>query len=406
MQTSAHERLPYIDTDSPEYVLDPAGALRRAGVTDGIARGPHGVEVFGYEQVRSLLTDKRMRPPSAAYFQGRGATAPILEFINDGLLLMMDPARHERVRKVLVKGFKPHTIEASRTMMAGFAAQLLDGMRDRHRMNFVADFSHHYSIGVISRFIGVEPQDIPIFEHATVELRVLAENPMTPHVHKLEAALADLRAYTEKLVASRRRERRTDLISDLIEAQESEGSLTEIELIWAVANVLLAGHDTTRFQLASCVRALIDADEWETVAREPTLAPAAIDEGMRLWPVTTRVVRLATQPIEICGEAFATHEPVSLSFHAAARDPSIFGDANRMNLARGEQWDIGFGRGAHYCLGHAVAHAEMCEALKVLTRRLTQVRFDGDVVMTPSSAAFMRGPESVPLEFSWRGAGR
>jgi cytochrome P450 len=219
MPVSNHEHLPYVDTDSAAYIDDPFAALTAAGATRGIARGPHGVEIFFYDQVKALLDHKQLRPTSADFFKGQGATLPILEFINDGLLLMMEPKRHLAVRKVLVKGFKPRTIEANRTMMAEFAHQLLDDIQGRNTMDFVGDFSHHYSIGVISRFIGVEPEDVPLFEHATVELRVLAENPMEPFVPRLEKALAELRAYAEKLVAARRKEKRSDLISDLIEAQ-------------------------------------------------------------------------------------------------------------------------------------------------------------------------------------------
>ncbi|SNQ46567.1 Biotin biosynthesis cytochrome P450 [Frankia canadensis] len=400
----SHETLPFVDTDSAAFMRDPAGASAEAGAVRGIARGPHGVEVFAYDQVRALLTDKRLRPPSAAYFQGRGATAPILEFINDGLLLMMDPARHEKLRKILVKGFRPRTIDLTRPMMAAFAEELVSGFSDRRTIDFVADFSHHYSIGVIARYIGVEPADVPIFDSATVELRVLAENPMTPHVSRLEKALAELRVYTRGLVAARRENPRPDLISDLIEAQELEGRMTETELIWAVVNVLLAGHDTTRYQLASCVRALVEAGAWERVAADPGLIPFAVDEGMRLWPVTTRVVRLVTEPMEICGEAFDVHEPVALSFQAAGRDPAVFAEPNGLNLGREPGWDIGFGRGAHYCLGHAVARTEMCEALAVLTRRLTDVELADEIVMPPDSAAFMRGPASLPLAYAVRPA--
>jgi cytochrome P450 family 103 len=402
MLSTDHGQLAYVDTDSANFARDPGGTLRDAGVKGGIARGPHGVEVFGYTKVRELLADKRLRPPSAEYYQGRGATEPVLEFIRDGLLLMMDSARHEKIRRVMVKGFKPQTIEASRPMMAAFAGELLDRLEQRERMEFVADFSHRYSIGVIARYIGVAAQDIPVFEHATVELRVLAENPMTPHVHKLERALADLRVYTERLVEARRRDPQMDLISDLVDAQRSEGGMTETELVWAVANVLLAGHDTTRFQLASCVRALLEADAWEDVARDPELIPSAVDEGMRLWPVTGRVVRLTTKPVDINGEHFAPGEPVVLSFHAAGRDPEMYDHPNDMDLHREVRWDIGFGRGPHHCLGHAVARVEMSEALKVLTQRLTDVRFDGEVSMPPGTAAFMRGPEQMPLRYRWR----
>lgn len=398
---NTHGQLPFVNTDDTRYINDPFNTIKEAGAAQGVARGPHGIEVFNYEDVWLLMNDARLRPTGADFFEGQGATPPVLEFVNDGLLNMMEPARHAKVRRVLVKGFKPSTIDAKLKMMSNLANELLDRMRVGDSMDFISDFSHHYSIGVISRFIGVEPEDIKHFEHATVELRAFAEVPMAPHMDKLEKALADLQAYTERLLAARRSNRRTDLISDLIEAQRSEAGLTEVELIWAVANVLMAGHDTTRFQLASCVRAVLESDAWETIAKNSDLVPAAINEGMRLWPVTTRLRRIVVEPVEICGETFLPNEVVNLSLHAAARDPSVFPDPNHLSLHRENRWDIGFGRGTHYCLGHAVAHAEMCEALKVLLSRMTNVQLER-LVMPPDSTAFMRGPEALMLRFDWR----
>lgn len=169
-------------------------------------------------------------------------------------------------------------------------------------------------------------------------------------------------------------------------------------MIWAVVNVLLAGHDTTRFQLASCVRSILEANVWDSLAAEPSLIPKAIDEGMRLWPVTTRLRRVAIEPVEICGETFAPGEAVSLCFHGAGRDPQVFANPNTLDLHREKTWDIGFGYGPHYCMGHAVAHTEMCEALNALVKRLGSVQLK-KVVMPGHTSAFMRGPEQLDIAF-------
>jgi cytochrome P450 len=87
---------------------------------------------------------------------------------------------------------------------------------------------------------------------------------------------------------------------------------------------------------------------------------------------------------------------------AAGRDPRAFVEPDRFRLDRGEKaWDIGFGRGTHYCLGHAVAEAEMVEAITLLTSRLKDVAIDGEVHFAPAGSR-MWGPEVLPLRFRLR----
>ncbi|HEY3658394.1 MAG TPA: hypothetical protein VGL34_25780 [Steroidobacteraceae bacterium] len=65
-----------------------------------------------------------------------------------------------------------------------------------------------------------------------------------------------------------------------------------------IAGILLAGHDTTRCQLAACVRAAIEGNVWERLGGDPRLLPAHVNEAMRLYPAVPRQVKILFEDME------------------------------------------------------------------------------------------------------------
>jgi cytochrome P450 len=403
-----HENVPFIDTQIQAFYDHPnsliGGAPGNRGARRVLARNGMGVEIYAYDIVRECFrdNDKRLRPRTKEYFARRGASPLVLEYVSSGSVSFLDTDKHQRVRPILVKGFTPRRIENFRTVIRRLADDQVDrilGMGGQ--CNFVADYSHHFTIQSIARFIGVPPEDVPVFEKATVEFRLLGQVPLAPGLPRLEAAFTQVADYGKSLIARRRARREEDFVSDLIDAQEAGDKLSERELMWSMVNLLNAGHDTTRFQLGSCVRALVEAGAWETVAAHPELIPEAINESMRLYPATPRQVRVALEDLEIAGEPFQRDDVVILNLSGAGRDPDFFPDPDRFDLARqAPKYDLGFGYGAHYCLGNALAKAEMTEALTVLTQRLRDVEFTGPVEVKPTGV--ICGPEVVPIRFKAR----
>jgi len=76
----------------------------------------------------------------------------------------------------------------------------------------------------------------------------------------------------------------------------------------------------------------------------------------------------------------------------------VFTEPERFRLYRpAPVYDIGFGYGRHFCVGHALSRTEMEQALLVLTRRLKNVRFDGAQELRPSGV--IAGFERMPAVF-------
>ncbi len=58
-----------------------------------------------------------------------------------------------------------------------------------------------------------------------------------------------------------------------------------------------------------------------------------------------------------------------------------------------------FGSGIHFCLGAALARAELAEALPLLARRMPNMTVDGSIEWKPPTVGIW-GPARLPLRFS------
>ena len=84
--------------------------------------------------------------------------------------------------------------------------------------------------------------------------------------------------------------------------------------------------------------------------------------------------RTATEDVEICGFPVARREKIAALLGAAARDPKVFDDPDRLDIGRTPNAHLGFGLGIHYCVGAPLARVEIAAALTALTNRLPGLR--------------------------------
>lgn len=391
--------LPQLDVESSVFARDPYSVLRELLARSPLAESVRGVEVLSYAAVSALLPDERLTP-GHGHAAPAGPTERIAAFRTDGLLLEMKGERHRRVRRVFGRAFALKRIDQRLDVMRRAANRLVDGFVDRGECDFVGDFTHRYSIFVICSLLGVDSEDIQHFDRATTELRLMANLSMEGSIARIDAALDTLWTYTSELVARRVAAPRDDFISVIIEAQRTEGNLTEAELVWGIANLLFAGHDTTRNQLALCLEALTErADGWRRLQDGADDLVAVIHESLRYRPVVQSLSRFVEEDIEVEGVHIPAGTNVVLNMMAASRDPSRFERPDQFDPSRPlDAYGIAFGGWLHHCLGHALAKAEMTEALQVLRTRLSDVRVSGKLERHPYSSK-LGGVHALPIRF-------
>lgn len=123
----------------------------------------------------------------------------------------------------------------------------------------------------------------------------------------------------------------------------------------------------------------------------------AIVEAMRIYPATPRQVRVVQEETVYDDVELRPGDVVMINMTATGRGPAVFSRPDVPDLERTENYDLGFGFGQRYCLGFAVAKAEMEVALEVLPRRLTDLALDGEPTIDPRGV--IAGIDSMPITY-------
>ena len=123
--------------------------------------------------------------------------------------------------------------------------------------------------------------------------------------------------------------------------------------------IATAGHDTTSSAIAGGLHALIEhPDQLERLLDDPELIPTAVEEMIRWVSPVKQFMRTATEDAVVHGVAIPAGDAVLLSYPSANRDEDVFDQPDAFDVSRDPNRHIGFGFGAHYCLGTHLARLE------------------------------------------------
>jgi cytochrome P450 len=219
------------------------------------------------------------------------------------------------------------------------------------------------------------------------------------HQPEILKAWGELDDYVSAMVADRRTSPTDDLITELIRAEDDGDHLNMDELRMLAGGILMAGTDTTRNQVAAAVDVLCDhPDQWQLLADHPELTMKAVEELMRFYPVALGAMRMTTEDVEYEGVVIPAGTFVTVNTASANRDAAVYDDPDRLDITReGAAPMQTFGAGAHYCLGANLARREIAEALRVMARRMRNLRRAGPAPWKPMVG--ICGPAALPVEF-------
>lgn len=388
---------PFIDTLSPAYDADIHAAHRAARERSWYATTPAGIIVLGHEPVRAVLHDRRWRELGAAALQMAGITrGPLWDWFGQ-ILSNKEGEEHARLRRLVSQAFTPRSAERLRPVMRATAHEFVDRFAAAGRCEFVSAFAAPYPVRVIGALLGVPPGDFARFHAWSTDLSLAFGSRITEELPRIEVALGALSEYVDGLLAERRRSPGDDLISGLIAVREQSDRLSADELRAMITVLIFGGQDTTQCQLACAVATFIaHPEQWAMLAADPGLAASATEEILRYEPAGSGSPRIAGEDLVLAGLELKAGTIALPSSPAANRDPAVYPDPDRFDITRrSAEPHLTFGGGVHYCLGAALARAELQEALPILAQRLPGLRADGPA--TWRTGALIRGPEQLPI---------
>jgi cytochrome P450 len=141
-------------------------------------------------------------------------------------------------------------------------------------------------------------------------------------------------------------------------------------------------------------------DQAELLRHDADLGRPAVEEVLRYAPPFRSTRRKALEPITIAGLSLEPGQAVLLSRQAANRDPARFPDPHRFDIRRGDANHASFGHGPHFCLGQALARANLAEAVPAFVRRCR----DLELITEPARLPFDPVEKFDALKVRYRGS--
>jgi cytochrome P450 len=288
-------------------------------------------------------------------------------------MLDLDAADHTRLRSLVHLAFTPRLIGQMQDRVHGLAHELIDRVQARGQMDLVHDFALQVPMTIISEMLGIDERDRANF-HRWSSAAVSISTPLDGLL--AIPSLYQFVAFLRRLIREHRLEPRDDLTSALLKAEAEGSSLSEDELIAMVTILLIAGHETTVGLIGNGALALLEnPDQLERLRTQPDLMKSAVEELTRFTaPVLMATERYARENLSIAGVEIPKGELVLAALGSANHDETQFEHPESLVLNRQNNKHLGFGQGAHYCVGAPLARLETSIAFQVLLERLPNLR--------------------------------
>ncbi|MFG1606833.1 cytochrome P450 [Actinoplanes sp. NPDC049265] len=366
-----------IDFSDPAFIRDPYPALRQLpplSWDEGTGRWL----AARHATAGAVLRDRRL----GRLWQDR-APAEVYEpfnLLHRNQMMENEPPAHTRLRSIVASAFARGHVARLRPAVAATAAALLSGLGPE--FDLLADVAEPLAVTVIAELLGVPATDRHHLRPWSAAIVRMYEVTRTPEVEAAAlTACREFAAYLRDLAARRASEPGDDLISHLAAVPE----LTADELVASAILLLNAGHEASVNAFGGGVVALLrHPAELARLRADRALLPTAAEEMIRYDPPLHMFIRTAAAEVRLGDVTIPPGGEVAALLGAANRDPAVFTDPDRFDVARDPNPHLGFGAGLHFCLGAPLARIELQAGLSALLDHAPRLALAAEPVQRPT----------------------
>ncbi len=409
-------RLAELDPFAPEVVENPFPffeALRRERPVYRLEGAGYWL-IARYADVRAAALDVESFSSNLVAIVMEGVTeGPQIVDLTAGaprpadVLALADPPVHTRQRKLVNKAFSMRRTAKLEPMIRAMAVELMDGIQGESQVEWMSRVAIPLPLRLILRLTGFPQEDAARIKRWADDGVALLAGLQTPETLAERAkSVAELIVYLAEAVEAAKRSKGEGLLADLVRATQGEEEvLSEEEVVSVMVQVLSAGQETTGSLIGSAAM-LLARDPWlqEVLRTTPTMIPAFIEEAVRLESPFYGHFRQVTREVEIGGVTLPQGARAMLLWSSANRDPAQFERPDQVDLNRpSPKSHLGFGVGAHMCIGAELARLEARVAIEELLGQTRSIRLaEPKAPLRHTPSLFIRCLESLPLEIDWR----
>lgn len=350
------------DPSDPEYREDPYPALARLRAEEPVHRSEMlgGWVLTRHADCHAVLTDGAtfrsdfLSQEGERWDEARRRSALFLDGI-PALSAMAEPDHH-RMREAVQSAFSARALQRLRPAIQSSVDALLDAARADEPFEVMGGLAYPLPRLVILEALGVAQADRDSFmRNASLIARGIFGSGDAGEAAQALEARAWMHDYLARQSSGGGDVDGAGALARMIEAHR-EGALSDAETVALMVDVALAGNDPTACLVGNGLLALLrHPDTLDALRAEPVLVPGAVEELLRYDSPLHALMRIVDHDVEVGGTLMRTGDVVYLMVGAANRDPAQFEEPDRLDIRRPHARHLGFGGGAHHCLGAPLA---------------------------------------------------
>ncbi|WP_018636407.1 cytochrome P450 [Parafrankia elaeagni] len=345
--------------------------------------------VTGFDEGRYVWQNPDLfaAQPSVSVPHGLGNSRPLLP-------LEVDPPLHTKHRMLLAPVFAPNRMNALEPKIRQICDELIDAFIDRKECELVSELAQPLPTKIFVDLLGLPREEATRFQSWNYQILHSQHTDSTGGVRA--KAGAEVRARLAEIRDERRRNRRDDIMSVLIDSEIDGEKLDDEEILDHAFLLFLAGLDTVQGVIGFQYLFLSQHPEHrDRLVREPEIIGRAVEELLR-WDGAVIAGRNLTRDVSYAGVSMKKGHPIIVVNRALDRDPRVYTDPETVDFDRDPKGTMAFGAGPHRCAGSHLARLELRIVHEHMHRRIPTYRLKpGHVVRTRGGN--VAGVDTLPL---------
>jgi cytochrome P450 len=341
---------------------------------------------YTFDAVKAVFTDNQT-------FSTRCYEA-IVRPLQGPTILELDEPEHQVYRKLHEYAFaRPSMRRWEAELVVPLVERTVARLQENKRADLVAEVFMPIPVRVIAALLGLPAADVGEFHRLGIDLLGFRAD-----MDRALQASAQLREYFVGILADRRREPRDDMVSVLAEAEVGGVRLSDEQVYGFLRNLLPAGAETTSRSTANLAFGLLShPDQLDALRADRGLLPQAIEEGIRWETPLLNFMRETTCDTELGGVQIPAGSTMAVNLGSANHDETRWENPEQFDIFRERKAHIGFGHGAHVCIGMHLARLESTVIFDTLFDRLPGFRLDPDAPVPYVAGMYFRSPPRLDV---------
>jgi hypothetical protein len=290
-------------------------------------------------------------------------------------LATADDPVHAAHRKLLLPHLSARRVRVIEEFAEATARQLWSEALVDGQIEWMNAMANRLPMTVVARLLGLPDEDVDKLIRLGYATTTLLDGIVSPA--QLEAAglaAVELAGYVLEHFEKAAESPEPGLIGDLA-ARYASGELEQLPALNMMLTLFSAAGESTASLLGSAAWILASRPDIQGQLRAiPELLGAFIEETLRYESPFRGHYRHVLRDTTLAGVDVPADSRLLLMWGAANRDPQQFDTPNEFRLdRRGAKGHVTFGKGAHFCVGAALARLEAQIVLRMLLERTTWI---------------------------------